>query len=170
VSRLRSFAAAARQVRVAGRGTRVAVVAALLSLVAATYASAQQTHMLIVVGLPGDPEHGELFKKWGTTLAQAATEKLGVAKDHLTLLQDQQATRDGVVKAFAALAANAGEEDTVAIVLFGFGTYSNKVAKFNLTGPDMAAEDFAPLLAKLKSKRVVFVDTTSASAPFVEAL
>ena len=45
-----------------------------------------------------------------------------------------------------------------------------KVAKFNLPGPDMAAEDFAPLLARLKSKRVVFVDTTSASGPFVEAL
>ena len=58
----------------------------------------------------------------------------------------------------------------MAIVLFGFGTYANKVAKFNLPGPDMAPEDFAPLLAKLKSKRIVFVDTTSASAPFVEAL
>jgi hypothetical protein len=55
-------------------------------------------------------------------------------------------------------------------VLFGHGTFANKSAKFNLVGPDMAAEDFAPLLAKLKSKRVVFVDTTSASAPFVEAL
>ena len=32
-------------------------------------AFAQSTHLLIVVGLPGDPEHGELFKKWGTTLA-----------------------------------------------------------------------------------------------------
>ena len=133
-------------------------------------AFAQSTHMLIVVGLPGDPEHGELFKKWGNALAATATEKMGVPKDHVTLLQDQQATRDGVVKALGTLAATATEEDTVAIVLFGFGTYSNKVAKFNLMGPDMAAEDFAPLLAKLKSKRVVFVDTTSASGPFVESL
>jgi hypothetical protein len=87
----------------------------------------------------------------------------------VTLLTDQQATRDGVVKAFGSL-ATAGADDTVAIVLFGFGSYANKVAKFNLLGPDMAAEDFAPLLAKLKSKRIVFVDTTSASAPFVEVL
>ncbi len=133
-------------------------------------AFAQSAHLLIVVGLPGDPEHGELFKKWGTTLASTATDKLGIAKDHVTLLQDQQATREGVIKAFGSLAAAAGEDDTVAIVLFGFGTYANKVAKFNLPGPDMTPEDFAPLLAKLKSKRVVFVDTTSASAPFVEAL
>jgi hypothetical protein len=133
-------------------------------------AFAQSTHLLIVVGLPGDPEHGELFKKWGTTLASTATDKLGVTKDHVILLVDQQATRDGVVKAFGTLAAAAGEDDTVAIVLFGFGTYANKVAKFNLAGPDMSADDFAPLLAKLKSKRIVFVDTACASAPFVEAL
>jgi hypothetical protein len=128
------------------------------------------TWLLIVVGLAGDPEHGELFKKWGTTLAAAATERLAVPKTNVILLSDQQATRDGVVKAFGSLAESAGEDDTVAIVLFGFGTYSNKVAKFNLTGPDMTAAEFAPLLGKLKSKRVVFVDTASASAPFVEAL
>jgi len=130
---------------------------------------AQSTHLLIVVGLAGDPEHGELFKKWGTTLAETATQKLGVAKDHVTLLTDAAATRDGVVKAFGAL-AGAEADDTIVIVLFGHGTYANKTAKFNLTGPDMTPQDFEPLLAKLKSKRVVFVNTASASAPFVEAL
>ncbi len=133
-------------------------------------AFAQSTHLLIVVGLPGDPEHGELFKKWGTSLASTATDKLGIPQDHVILLSDQQATREAVIKAFATLAARAGESDTVAIVLFGFGTYANKVAKFNLPGPDMTPEDFAVQLGKLKSKRIVFVDTTSASAPFIEAL
>src|SRR6185503_5088051 len=142
----------------------------LLALVAMpAVVCAQSTHLLIVVGLAGDPEHGELFKKWGTTLADTATQKLGVAKDRVTLLTDAAATRDGVVKAFGALAA-AEADDTVVIVLFGHGTFANKVAKFNLTGPDMTPQDFEPLLAKLKSKRVVFADTTSASGPFVEAL
>jgi hypothetical protein len=162
VTRLRRFAATA--------GRRAALLAVLLCVATPVTAFAQSTHLLIVVGLPGDPEHGETFSKWGTTLAQTATDKLGVAKDHVTLLQGPQATREAVVKAFATLATSAGPDDTVTIVLFGFGTYSNKVAKFNLAGPDMAAEDFAPLLARLRSKRVVFVDTTSASAPFVEAL
>jgi hypothetical protein len=44
------------------------------------------------------------------------------------------------------------------------------VAKFNLPGPDMTAEDFAPLLQRLKSRQVVLVNTSSASGPFVEAL
>lgn len=158
-----------RAVRGRRRDARIALLL-FAALTIAANAHAQSTHLLIVVGLPGDPEHGELFRKWGTTLADTATQKLGIAKDHVILLADQQATRDGVVKAFATLAAAAGENDTVAIVLFGFGTYANKVAKFNLAGPDMAAEDFVPLLAKLKSKRIVFADTTSASGPFVEAL
>jgi len=148
--------------------TTIAVV--VLALIATpAVACAQSTHLLIVVGLAGDPEHGELFKKWGTTLADTATQKLGVAKDRVTLLTDAAATRDGVVKAFGALAA-AEADDTVVIVLFGHGTYANKTAKFNLTGPDMTPQDFEPLLARLKSKRVVFVNTASASAPFVEAL
>jgi hypothetical protein len=131
---------------------------------------AQTTHLLIVVGLAGTPEHGELFKKWGTTLAETASQKLGVDKANVTLITDAAATRDAVTKAFEALASKAGEEDTVFIVLFGHGTFAANVAKFNLPGPDMAPQDFAPLLARLRSKRVVFVNTASASGPFVEAL
>ena len=127
-------------------------------------------HVLIVVGLAGSPEHGELFKKWGTTLAETATQKLNVPKEQVTLLSDAAATKDGVVKAMGALAAKAGEDDTVLIVLFGHGTFANKIAKFNLTGPDMTPQDFEPMLKAMKSKRVIFVDTTSASGPFVEAL
>jgi hypothetical protein len=54
--------------------------------------------------------------------------------------------------------------------VFGQGTFAAGVAKFNLPGPDMAPQDFAPLLAKLKSKRIVFVNTASASGPFVDGL
>ena len=133
-------------------------------------AAAQSTHLLIVVGLAGDPDHGELFQKWGTTLADTATGKLGVAKESVTLLSGDRATRAEVIKAFGALATAAGKDDTVMIVLFGHGTFANKVAKFNLKGPDMTPDDFAALLKRLPSKRVVFVDTASASGPFVEAL
>jgi peptidase C13-like protein len=142
----------------------------LLCLAVAPTVFAQSTHLLIVVGLAGDPEHGELFKKWGTTLADTAVQKLGMDKANVTLLADAAATRDAVTKAFGALASKAGEEDTVVIVLFGHGTFAANVAKFNLPGPDMAPPDFALLLARLRSKRIVFVNTASASGPFIEAL
>ena len=128
------------------------------------------TYLLIIVGLAGDPEHGELFTKWAQTLATTAEQRLAVAKDDIVLLDGAAATREGVAAAFAKVAAKASDDDTVAVVLFGHGTYAGKVAKFNLPGPDMAPEDFARLLATLKSKRVVFVDTASASGPFVDVL
>lgn len=153
------------------RGLAASALALLAVLLAsAGSAAAQGTHLVVVVGLAGDPEHGELFKKWGTTLAATATEKLNVPKENVTLLADAAATRAGVTQALADVAARAGEQDTVVIVLFGHGTFAAKVAKFNLTGPDMTPQDFAPLLAKMKSRRVVLANTTSSSGPFVEAL
>jgi len=161
VTRLRDCVAAAG---------KLAIVLLVLGLYSPALASAQTTHLLIVVGLTTESEHDEVFKKWGTTLADTATQKLGVPKENVTLLSGPQATREAVAKAFGSLAASAKPEDTVAIVLFGYGTYANRVAKFNLPGPDMTPQDFEPLLARIKSKRIVFVNTASASQPFLETL
>jgi Peptidase C13 family len=173
MTHLRRFAASVGRRRGAmrdARGAGKALLMLLAWLACSTPAFAQSTHLLVVVGLAGTPEHGELFKKWGTTLADTASQKLGVDKANVTLLADAAATKEAVTKAIDALAATAGKDDTVVIVLFGHGTFAAGVAKFNLPGPDMAPQDFAPLLAKLRSTRVVFVDTASASGPFVEAL
>ena len=142
--------------------------------------------LLIVVGLAGDPTHAEMFQKWGSHLADSA-EKLGVTSDRLIYLVDQptadgetravddkritgDATQAAVVKAFDQIAAQAGPDDVVFVTLIGHGTFAGKEAKYNLRGPDMTAASFNPLLAKLKSKQVVFVNTTSASGPFVAEL
>ena len=80
-----------------------------------------------------------------------------------------RSTKDEVVKAFDKLAA-AGEDDVVFIVLIGHGSFDGRVAKFNLPGPDLTPADFEPLLKKMRSRHVVFVNTASASGPFMEAL
>jgi hypothetical protein len=131
-------------------------------------ASAQSAHLLIVVGLAGDPEHGELFKKWGATLA-STSEKLGVTHDHVVQLVGQT-TRAQVEKAFDTLAKTVSPDDSVFIVLIGHGSFDGRTAKFNLAGPDMAPADFAALLRRLPSKHVAFVNTASASGPFLEEL
>lgn len=147
---------------------RAALTLVLLATPVAAYA--QSAHLLIIVGLGGDEEHGALFDKWGAKLASIATDKLGVPKDHVTSLSGPQATRVAVMKAFGALATAAEPDDTVMIVLFGFGTFDGTVAKFNLPGPDMTPQDFVPLLAHLRAKHIVFVNTSSSSGPFVEPL
>ena len=135
--------------------------------------------LLIVVGLAGDPEHGKTFHAWGNAMAEAS-ERLGVAQQNLVHLVDApaegdksvsgRATREEVTKALERFAAEAGPDDLVFVTLIGHGSFDGRAAKFNMPGPDLGPADFAPLLAKLKSRQVVFVNTASASGPFVEAL
>jgi hypothetical protein len=134
--------------------------------------------LLIVVGLAGDPEHGKTFQKWGADLAEASG-RLGVPTERLAYLADKPenpknvtgpATLDEVTKAVETFAKQAGPDDVVFITLIGHGTFGNGTAKFNLNGPDMSAADFNALLKKLPTKQIVFVNTTSASGPFVEEL
>jgi hypothetical protein len=142
---------------------------AIVALLLAAPVVAQETHVAVIVGLAGDPEHGELFQRWAKTLADHATGRLGIPRDRVISLTEK-ATKDGVEKALAAMAARAGADDTVFIILFGHGTFDGKIAKFNLTGPDMTPADFAAALKPFNSRKLVFVNTASASAPFVEAL
>jgi hypothetical protein len=147
-------------------------------LLFAVPAAAQSTYVAVVVGLAGDPEHAELFQRWGATLVDASA-KMGITPDHLVYLAEKpetdakringRSTKEEIVKAFSKL-AHAGADDVVFVFLIGHGTFDGKVAKFNLPGPDMTPEDFAPLLKGLKSQHVVLVNTSSASGPFVEAL
>ena len=135
--------------------------------------------LLIVVGLSGDPEHGALFHKWGASLAEASG-KLGVAPERLVYLVDQKgetdthatgrSTREEIQKAIDGFAKVAGPEDVVYVVLIGHGSYDGQTARFNLPGPDMSPADFNTALRRLPTKQFVFVNTASASGPFVEAL
>lgn len=135
--------------------------------------------LLVLVGLAGDPEHGELFHKWGGELAEAAG-RLGIPADHVVYLVDQtqegdknvtgKATVEEISKTFDRFAKQATPEDAVYVVLFGHGSYDGKTAKFNLPGPDISAADFNTQFRKLPTKQIVFVDTTSASGPFLNEL
>ena len=135
--------------------------------------------LLIVVGLAGDPEHGKLFHKWGTSLAEASA-KVGVTADRIVYLVDQKdeedklatgrSTREEIQKAIDGFAKAAAPEDAVYVILIGHGSFDGQNARFNLPGPDMTAGDFNALLKRLPTKQIVFVNTASSSGPFVETL
>ena len=134
--------------------------------------------LLIVVGLSGDPEHGELFQKWGTALAEASA-KVGVPPDRLIYLADTKeptgrisgrATREEIDKALTTFSKAAAPEDVVYIVLFGHGNSDGQSARFNLPGPDITAAEFNTMIRRVPARNVVFVNTSSSSGPFVEAL
>ena len=158
---------------------RLALTFGSLVLLAAP-AAAQQTHVAVIVGLGGEPEHAETFRRWAGSLVDHATGRLDIPKDHiLYLLEDPQqdaqratgkATKDAIQRGLQTIGSSAKPDDVVFIVLIGHGTWDGKVAKFNLPGPDMSAADFAAALKGFGTKNVVFVNTASASGPFVEAL
>ena len=73
-------------------------------------ASAQSTHLAVIVGLAGEPEHGELFNKWAATLVDAATGQFGLPKPQVHYLTEKpetdakratgRSTREEIAKAF----------------------------------------------------------------------
>ena len=159
---------------------RLLMLAAACLLSAPVFAAAQSTHVAIVVGLAGEPEHGETFRRWGASLVDHVTGRLGVPRERLVYLiedpsQDTKratgkSTKDAVQQGLSALVSAAKPDDIVFIVLIGHGTWDGKVAKFNLPGPDMTSADFASLLKGFRTKNLVFANTASSSGPFVEAL
>ena len=135
--------------------------------------------LLIVVGLAGTPENGELFHKWGNTLAEAS-EKVGVARERVVYLVDEKqagdtratglARREQIDSALAAFAKQATADDVVYIVLIGHGNATSGDPKFNLVGPDMGPADFNTMLRRLPTRNVVFVNTSPSSGPWIEDL
>jgi hypothetical protein len=153
------------------------VIAFALVAAAASEALSQETHVLVITGVSGDEEHAKHFHELATRFIEAAKKKDGVADTNITYLAEKpeadsarirgRSNKEGVEKAFADLAAKAKPNDEVYVLLFGHGSFDGKVATFNIPGPDLTAADYARMLGRLSSTRVVFVDTTSASGGFL---
>ncbi len=67
------------------------------------------------------------------------------------------------------MAAKAAADDLVWIVLIGHGSFQNNESRFNVSGPDPSAQDFARLLGAFRA-RVAFINTASASGEFAKLL
>lgn len=141
-------------------------------------AEAQQTHLLVVAGVGGDEEHAKKFSTWAAAVTAAAA-KLGVPDANVRYLGERpvpgdrmtaRATRDNVGKAFADMSAAAAPDDVVFVVLIGHGSFDGRSGAFNLPGPDLTAEDYAALLARFPTQRLVFVNTASSSGAFLQPL
>lgn len=143
-------------------------------------AAAQDTHLLIVAGLGGEPGYAESFRSWSEALLSAAEKRLGIPRSRLTYLTetgdkgagqvDGRSNRERLQKAFEQAAKRCRPGDTFAVVLFGHGSGAGEEARVNLPGPDASARDFASWLAPFALQRVVFVNTASASGDFQKVL
>jgi hypothetical protein len=149
-------------------------------LTLAAPAAGQDSHLLVIVGLGGDPENSALFHKWASTLVDAARDRFQLPAESVIYLGEDPArdpkringrsTREGIEAAVDRLASRARPGDQVFIVLIGHGAAATGEARFNLPGPDLGVKDYARLVARFAAQTVVFVNTSSASGGFVAAL
>lgn len=150
----------------------------LLATLAALDAAGQDSHLLIVAGLGGEPKYSDDFHDWASALQSAAEKRCGIPRANITYLGekpeqekvDGRSTRENVEQALSRTASRARPGDTVAIVLFGHGSSLSGESRFSLPGPDLSAADFARLLQPFALQRVVFVAAASASGDFVKPL
>ena len=164
--------------------TRLPLLLASLCLTLAVQASAADRYALIVSGASGSKDVAENQQKWRVTLAKAMRVKEQIPPDHLIVLSDQPsdgsgengsgvpemlATKENVETIFNRLARSMKQDDVLLVVLIGHSTYDGVDAKFNLVGPDFEANDWQRLVSAVPG-RVVFVNTTGASAPFMTRL
>ena len=156
------------------------VVSLVMTCAVARTASAQDTHLIVITGVEADAQDATQFHKWAAALVDSAKEKSGVADANIIYLAHKpdvdparirgRSTREDVSEAFADVAGRAGPNDQVFIVLFGHGSFDGREASFNLPGPDLKAADYARLLERFGTQRVVFVNTTSSSGGFLAPL
>jgi hypothetical protein len=128
---------------------------------------------VIINGASGEEEYGKQFQQWTNALKQALTQRYGFDAAKMKLLsetQEPRATADEVKKTFTALKSQLQADNVLFVFFIGHGSFDGKESKFNLVGPDIPASEYNNLLVALPTKRVVVINTSSASGEFAKAL
>ena len=161
-----------------------AVGVAVLALGVAARSVAGDNYALVVTGASGGEAYAKKYDGWRRTFVSTLREKFGYPGDHVVVLAEKeepgvaQATREQVQRALLDFRTRLVKDDLLVVVLIGHGTSAegpggggpgDEDAKFNLVGPDLSASEWGNLLKPLAA-RLVFIDTTSASFPFLHKL
>jgi hypothetical protein len=154
---------------------RSAALVWLLALWAST-TSAGERYAVIVTGAAGGEVYANKYDTWRASFVSVLREKFGYQQDHVLVLAEtesdgvRKATRENVQRVLGDLRRRLTRDDQTLLLLIGHGTsLDGEDAKFNLVGPDLSASEWADLIRPLAG-RVVFVNTTSASFPFLRKL
>lgn len=131
---------------------------------------------LIISGISGEETYAKQFDKWTNDLRASLLDRLAFAPDHITVLNEKgtngatRASAEEVRKAFASLRGAVKADSHVFIFFIGHGTFDGRIARFNLPGPDLSAQDYATLLRDFPTRHLVIINTSSASGEFIKPL
>jgi hypothetical protein len=150
--------------------------AAVLLLLPGSPAFGGDKYALVITGASGGDVYAQKYQTWRVAFTHLLREKFGYEQERLVVLAEsesegvQKATREQVQRVFGDLRKKLTKEDQLLVLLIGHGTTSDgEDAKFNLVGPDLSATEWADLLKPIAA-RVVFINTSSASFPFLRKL
>ncbi len=151
-------------------------------LVALPFASraTMAQYALIVGGLGGSPSQTEAIRSHLHDTYTAFVEDFRFPLDNVTVLAEHAiekepfvagiSTAEAVRAHFEVLSRKVGPDNRIFVVLFGHGSYDGTRAHFNIPRRDLSDLDWAALVDSVRPARVIFINTTSASAPFIDAL
>lgn len=134
---------------------------------------------LILVGLPGDEEHDELFAYTARQWRDWLTGALGFSPGEIRVLSggatqkgvsDGVATREAIEKEVAGLKKSLRSGDRLWVFFLGHANFDGEHTWFHLPGPDLRDDDLAKLFADVKCHEQVFWMTTSESGRFIKHL
>jgi hypothetical protein len=162
--------------RISDCGLRIGIIAFFALFVSASAVLAGERYAMIVTGASGADAYEQKYLAWRTTFTTTLRDAFNYDPERIITLAEregpgvQKATRENVQRALGDLRKRLNKDDQLLVLLIGHGTsLDGEEAKFNLVGPDLNASEWADLLKPLPG-RLVFVDTTGASFPFLRRL
>jgi len=155
------------------------VLAALAATLASARPAAGENYALVVTGASAGAPYAEKYAAWRRSFVSTLRTKFGYPDDHVIVMSETAAagvriaTRDEVRRTLGDLRSRLTTGDQLVVLLIGHGTGAEgprgEDARFNLVGPDLKASEWGDLLKGIAA-RVVFVDTTAVSFPFLRHL
>ena len=135
---------------------------------------------MLIGGLGGSAEYTEKFQQYLFETHKALVDDFQFPAGHVTVLAEaaiaeeafvtEVSTAENIRAHFAALAEQVTADDHVFILLFGHGSFDGESAQLNIPRRDLNDADYAELLNALPAGRIIVINTTSASAPFIDVL
>lgn len=158
------------------------VIALMLATSSAAWSQekAPTTHALILSTqtMEAESPYARNMRDWIDRFVKLLTGKAGVPVENVRLLAAtadeksrpaaSECTLENVKAAFAALGKTMTGADQFVLVIIGYGTVTDPVAKLCLPGPDLKTTTLAEMLDALPTRRIVIINCAGGGAEFLE--
>lgn len=134
---------------------------------------------LIIGGIGGEQSFSNRYLNQISRMYTILHDELGYDADRITVLGEHArndsieigiANRENIRAAFSRFSKKMQASDQLFIFMVGHGTFDGTWSKFNIVGPDLRDFDYAEMIASLPTQKMILVNTTSSSGPFIDKL